>query len=80
MSWPFASGGQSTGASASVISPSSEYSGLVSFKIDGFNLLTVLTTKSEIQRGKVIFLKLFRYFMKQVYVMIVILFVKIFLG
>ena len=36
----FASGGQSIGASASV-SPSSEYSGLISFRIDWFDLLAV---------------------------------------
>ena len=35
-----ASGGQSIGASASV-SPSNEYSGLISFRIDRFDLLAV---------------------------------------
>ena len=41
MSQPFASGGQSTGALAS---PSSEYSGLISFRIDWFDLLAVQGT------------------------------------
>ena len=46
MSWLPASGGQSTGASASVsisfsISPSSEYSGLISFRMDWFELCAV---------------------------------------
>ena len=40
MSWLFASSGQSIGASFS-ISPSNEYSELISFRIDRFNLLTV---------------------------------------
>ena len=42
MSWFFVSGDQSIGAtaSASVLS-SSEYSGLISFRIDWFDLLTV---------------------------------------
>ena len=49
MSWLFASGDQSTGASAS-ISPSNEYSGLISFRIDGFHLLAVQgTLKSLLQ-------------------------------
>ena len=39
MSWLFAPGGQSTGAS--VLSPSNEYSGLISFGINWFYLLTV---------------------------------------
>ena len=34
----FTSGGQSIGASASVISPSNEYAGLISFRIDWFDL------------------------------------------
>ena len=50
MSWPFASGGQSIGASASAISPSSEYWGLISFRIDWFDLLAVQgTLKSLLQ-------------------------------
>ena len=42
MSWFFASGGQSIGAFR--ISPSSEYSGLISFKMDWFDLLAVQGT------------------------------------
>ena len=41
MSQFFASGGQSIGASASASSPSNEYSGLISFRIDWFDLLAV---------------------------------------
>ena len=37
-----ASGGQSIGASASAISPSNEYSELISFRIGWFDLLAVL--------------------------------------
>ena len=37
----FTSGGQSIGASASAISPSNEYSGLISFRVEQFNLLVV---------------------------------------
>ena len=44
MSWFFASGGQSIGVSASIISPSNEYSGLISFRIDWFGLLAVQET------------------------------------
>ena len=45
MSWLFTSGGQSIGASAS-----SEYSGLISFRIDWFDLLAVKgTLKSLLQ-------------------------------
>ena len=40
VSWLFASGGQSIGTSFS-ISPSNEYSGLISFRIDWFDLLAV---------------------------------------
>ena len=39
MSWLFASGGQSVGASASASSPSNECLGLISFRIDWFGLL-----------------------------------------
>ena len=50
MSQLFASGGPSIGASASSISLSSEYSGLISFKIDLFDLLAVQgTLKSLLQ-------------------------------
>ena len=40
----FASGGQCTGASAFSISPSKEYSGLISFNMDLFDLLAVQGT------------------------------------
>ena len=40
----FESGGQSIGASTSSISPSNEYSGLISFRIDWFDLLAVQRT------------------------------------
>ena len=42
MSWLFASGGQGIGASTSVLS--SENSGLISFRTDGFDLLAVQVT------------------------------------
>ena len=46
----FASGGQSTGASALVINLSNEYSGLISFRPDWFDLLAVQgTLKSLLQ-------------------------------
>ena len=46
----FASGGQSTGASTSASSPSDEYSGLISFRIDWFDLLAAQgTLKSLLQ-------------------------------
>ena len=50
MSWLFASGGQSIGASVLAISPLNEYSGLISFRIDCFDLLAVQgTLKSLLQ-------------------------------
>ena len=50
MSQFFASGGQSIGVSASAISPSNEYSGLISFRMDWFDLLAVQgTLKSLLQ-------------------------------
>ena len=51
MSRLFASGGQSTGASAFALAlPSNEYSGLISFRADWFDLLAVLgTLKSLLQ-------------------------------
>ena len=50
MSWLFASGGQSIRASASAISPFNEYSGLISFRIDWFDVLAVRgTLKSLLQ-------------------------------
>ena len=44
MNWLYASGGQSIEVSASVISPSNEYSGLISFRIEWFDLLAVQGT------------------------------------
>ena len=44
MSQLFTSGGQNIGASASTISSSNEYSGLISFRIDWFDLLAVQGT------------------------------------
>ena len=44
MSQFFASGGQSTGVFSFSISPSNEYSGLISFSIDWLDLLAVLGT------------------------------------
>ena len=41
MSWLFESGSQSIAASVLAISPSNEYSGLISFRIDWFDLLAV---------------------------------------
>ena len=50
MSQFFASGGQSIGASAFSISPSSEYPGLISFRMDWFDLLAFQRTlKSLLQ-------------------------------
>ena len=50
MSELFTSGGQSIGVLVSSISPSSDYSGLISFRIDWFVLLTVQgTIKSLLQ-------------------------------
>ena len=44
MSQFFASGGQSIGVSVSAISPSNEYSGLISFPMDWLDLLEVQGT------------------------------------
>ena len=50
MSWLFASGDQSIGSFSFSISPSSEYSGLISFRVDWFDLLVVQgTLKSLLQ-------------------------------
>ena len=46
MSQLFASGGQRIGASA-LISPSNEYSGLISFSIDWFDLLAIQGNHSQ---------------------------------
>ena len=50
MSWLFTTGGQSTGASASPIVLQNAHSGLISFKIDWFDLLAIKgTLKSLLQ-------------------------------
>ena len=50
MSWLFASGVQSIRISASAISPSNEYSGLISFRMDWLDILAVQgTLKSFLQ-------------------------------
>ena len=64
----FASGGQRIGISASVISPSSEYSGLISFRMDWLDLLAVQgTLKSLLQHhsAKASTLPLSTFFMVQ---------------
>ena len=48
-SWLFASGGHCVGASGSASSPSSECSGLISFRIDWFDLAVQGTLKSLFQ-------------------------------
>ena len=71
MSQLFASGGQSIGASAvnelEGISPSNEYSGLISFRIDWFDLLAVQGTlkSSPIPHSKPSFLRLSAFFIVQ---------------
>ena len=52
MSWLFVSGGKSIGPSASAgMSPSNEYSGLISFRIGRFDILAVQgTLRSLLQR------------------------------
>ena len=52
MSVLFASGGQSTGASASASVPSNEYSGLISFRMDWFDLLAVQGTLKNLLQFK----------------------------
>ena len=47
VSWVFTSGGQKIGASAS-ISPSHEHSGLISLRIDWFNLLAIQGTLTSL--------------------------------
>ena len=49
MSQFFSSGDQSIGASALASSPSNEYSGLISFRIDWFDLAVQGTLKSHLQ-------------------------------
>ena len=68
MSQLFPSGGQSIGASASASSPSNEYLGLISFRIDWFDLLAVqVTLKSLLQHhsSKASILQLSAFFMVQ---------------
>ena len=48
MSQLLASGGQSVGASASAISSSNEYSGLISYRINWFDLLAVQITLKKL--------------------------------
>ena len=48
MSWLFASGGQSIGASSFSISPFNEYSELIAFRIDWFDFLPVQGTLKNI--------------------------------
>ena len=51
MSQVFASGGQNNWSFSFSISPSDEYSGLISFRIDWFDLLTIQRTlKNLLQR------------------------------
>ena len=67
ISWLFVSGGQSSGASFS-FSSSSEYSGLISFRIDWFDLLAVQgTLKSLLQHhsSKISILWYLTFFMAQ---------------
>ena len=60
MSLLFASGGQSIGVFS--ISPSNEYSGLISFRIDWFDLLAVQgTLKSFLQHHSSILLSIYPY-------------------
>ena len=68
MSWLFSSGDQSIGASASGISPSNEYSGLISFSLNWFDLLAVQgTLKSLLQlhNSKASILRYLTFFMIQ---------------
>ena len=68
MSQFFTSSGQSIGASSFSISPSNEYSGLISFRIDWFDLLAVQgTLKSLFQHhsSKVSVLQCSAFFMVQ---------------
>ena len=48
MSQFFASGGKSIGVSATALSPSSEYSGLISFRIDWLDILAVQGTRKSL--------------------------------
>ena len=53
MYWFFTSDGQSIGASASTLSPNNEYSGLISFRIDWFDLLAVQETLQSLSNTTV---------------------------
>ena len=69
MSWIFTSGGQSIGVWCSFsISPSSEYSGLISFRIDWFDLVVQGTLKSLLQHhsSKASILQHSAFFMAQI--------------
>ena len=48
MSQFFASGGKSIGVSATALSPSSEYSGLISFRMDWLDILAVQGTRKSL--------------------------------
>ena len=64
----FTSGGQNSGASASSISPSSEYSGLISFRMDWFDRLVVQVTLKrlvQLHSSKASILWLLTFFMGQ---------------
>ena len=68
MNWPFVSGGQSIGAFSFSISPANEYSGLISLRVDLFDLLAVQgTLKSLLQQhsSKASILQLSVFFMVQ---------------
>ena len=70
MSWLFESGSQSIAASVLAISPSNEYSGSISFRIDWFDLLAVQgTLKSLLQHhsSKASIFQCSTFFMVQLY-------------
>ena len=70
MSWLFESGSQSIAASVLAISPSNEYSGLISFRIDWFDLLALEgTLKSLLQHhsSKASIFQCSTFFMVQLY-------------
>ena len=73
MSQFFATGGQNVGVSASTMSPSNEYSGLVSFRIDWFDLLSVQgTLKGLLQHysSKASILQCSAFFMVQLIILV----------
>ena len=68
MSRLFSSGGQSAGSFSFSISPSNEYSGLISYRIDWFDLLAVQETLQSIlqhHNSKASVLKCLTFFMVQ---------------